>query len=59
MHDQQQGLSSTLQESQLQNRSLASQVVDLENQLMQATSSLSTWNEAFRAGRLQGSRPGA
>jgi len=59
MHNVQQELATSLQEAQLQNRSLASNVVDLENQLMQATSSLATWNEAFRAGRLQGARPSA
>ena len=43
MHNVQQELATSLQEAQLQNRSLASNVVDLENQLMQATSSLATW----------------
>jgi len=55
MHDQHQLLASSLQEVQLQNRSLAGQVVDLENQLMQATTSLATWNEAFKSGKLHGS----
>jgi len=57
IYDNQQSLSSEYQEVQLQNRSLAAQVVDLENQLTQATSSLSTWNEAFRAGKLHGAPP--
>lgn len=57
IYDNQQSLSSEYQEVQLQNRTLAAQVVELENQLTQATSSLSTWNEAFRAGKLHGAPP--
>ena len=55
MYDSQQSMSAEYQETVMQNRALASQVVDLENQLQQATSSLSTWNEAFRSGKLSAS----
>ena len=58
MYDSQQSMSAEYQETVMQNRSLASQVVELENQLTQATSSLGTWNEAFRTGKLHASPGG-
>ena len=44
LHENQTLLAAQYQETQLQNRALAGQVVDLENQLMQAQTALSAWN---------------
>eukprot|EP00658_Telonema_sp_P-2_P058277 TRINITY_DN4674_c0_g1_i3.p1 TRINITY_DN4674_c0_g1~~TRINITY_DN4674_c0_g1_i3.p1 ORF type:complete len:178 (+),score=35.59 TRINITY_DN4674_c0_g1_i3:151-684(+) len=43
-HENQTVLSTQCQEAQLQNRALASQVVELENQVMQSHTALNAWN---------------
>eukprot|EP00658_Telonema_sp_P-2_P058275 TRINITY_DN4674_c0_g1_i1.p1 TRINITY_DN4674_c0_g1~~TRINITY_DN4674_c0_g1_i1.p1 ORF type:complete len:237 (+),score=65.77 TRINITY_DN4674_c0_g1_i1:224-934(+) len=44
LHENQTVLSTQCQEAQLQNRALASQVVELENQVMQSHTALNAWN---------------